>query len=148
MRAGTGVVVPLPARKPGVHAAAGDPEWAARSVATLSGDVVQLRFNARLGVAAILAWLLALALSRRDLLSAQLNHPARAFVFFAYVLATVFFPVLAVVWHPGSPWFCVVGACVLGVVLTVAVWPAQRRFYERMRRRAAMRPPAEPVHPQ
>src|ERR1700680_442439 len=84
------------------------------------------------GVAAILAWIIPLALNKKDLLAAQLAHPAMAFAFFAYVLATVFFGVAAFVWHPGSPWACVVGARGLGVVLTAAVWPARRTFYARM----------------
>jgi hypothetical protein len=95
------------------------------------------------GVAAILAWMIVLPLARRktDLLAAQLTHPARAFAYFAYAFATIFFGPLALWWHPGSPWACAGGACALGAVITAALWPAQRTFYDRMRRRAAIRPP-------
>lgn len=98
------------------------------------------------GVAAILAWMILLALNRKkDLLAAQLAHPARAFAFFAYVLATLFFGLAALLWHPRSPWVCAAAAGVLGVVVTAAVWPAQRKFYARMRARAAMMPPQGPA---
>lgn len=105
---------------------------------------------AGVGVAAILAWMILLPLARRttDLLAAQLAHPAWAFACFAYVFATILFGPLALWWHPGSPWACAGGACALGVVITAALWPAQRKFYDRMRRKAAIRPPAGPAVPQ
>jgi hypothetical protein len=105
---------------------------------------------AGVGAAAILAWMILLPLARRktDLLAAQLAHPARAFAYFAYVFATIFFVALALWWHPNSPWACAGGACALGVVITAALWPAQRKFYDRMRRRAAIRPPTGPAVPQ
>jgi hypothetical protein len=105
---------------------------------------------AGVGVAAILAWMIVLPLAGRktDLLAAQLAHPAAAFALFAYVFATIFFGALALWWHPISPWACAGGACALGAVITAAIWPAQRKFYDRMRRRAGLRPPTGPAVPQ
>ena len=105
---------------------------------------------AAVGVAAILAWMILLQLAGRktDLLAAQVAHPARAFAFFAYVLATISFGGLALWWHPHSPWACAGGACALGAVITAAVWPAQRKFYDRMRRRVGLRAPTGPAVPQ
>ncbi len=100
------------------------------------------------GVAAILAWMLPLALNKTDLLAAQLAHPARAFAFVAYLLATIAFGGLALFWGPGSPWIRVAGPIVVGVIVTAACWPAQRKFYARMRARAAMRAPQGPAGPQ
>lgn len=100
-----------------------------------------------MGAAAILAWMILLPLARRktDLLAAQLARPARAFACCAYVFATIFFGALALWWHPSSPWACTGGASGLGVVITAVLWPAQRKFYDRMRRRAAIRPPTGPA---
>jgi hypothetical protein len=122
-------------------------------VVTLLGALPGARYGigwAGVGIAAILAWAILLPLARRktDLLAAQLAHPAWAFACFAYAFATIFFGPLALWWHPGSPWACAGVACALGVVTTAALWPAQRKFCDRMRRRAAVRPPAGPAVPQ
>jgi hypothetical protein len=122
-------------------------------VVLLIGALPGVRYGigwAGVGVAAILAWVILLPLAGRktDLIAAQLAHPAGAFACFAYVFATIFFGPLALWWHPGSPWACAGVACALGAVITAALWPAQRKFYDRMRRRAAVRPPAGPAVPQ
>ena len=92
-------------------------------------------------VAAILAWLVPLARNRRDLISAGAANPRQAFAALAYVLATAVFGVQAM-WGMRSPWEDLATAIGLGAVVTTALWPAQRRFYERMRARAALRAPA------
>jgi hypothetical protein len=122
-------------------------------VVPLIGAVPGARYGigwAGVGMAAILAWMILLPLAGRktDLLAAQLAHPVWAFACFAYVFATLFFAALALWWHPGSPWACAGGACALGAVITAALWPAQRKFYDRMRRKAALRPPTGPAVPQ
>jgi hypothetical protein len=119
-------------------------------VVPLIGALPGVRYGigwAGAGVAAVLAWMTLLPLARRktDLLAAQLAHPAMAFGFFAYVFATIFFGVLALWWHPISPWACAGVACALGVAITAALWPAQRRFYDRMRRRAGVMAPTGPT---
>ena len=99
------------------------------------------------GAAAVLAWLILLPLTLREtgLLAAQLAHPAISFACFAYVFATILFGVLAIAWHPSSPWVCAGGAYALGLVITAAFWPAQRKFYDRMRKRAAIRSSTGPA---
>lgn len=105
---------------------------------------------AGVGVAAVLVWmvLLPLTLRKTGLLAAQLAHPVIAFACFSYMFATILFGVLAIAWHPSSPWVCAAGAYALGVVITAAVWPAQRKFYDRMRKRAAISAPTGPAAPQ
>lgn len=121
-------------------------------VLPLIGALPGVRYGiswAGVGVTAILAWMILLSLGRKaKLLTAQLAHPAAAFACFAYIFATIFFPPLALWWHPSSPWACAGGACALGVAITAAVWPAQRKYNDRMRRRAALTSPAEAAGPQ
>jgi hypothetical protein len=93
------------------------------------------------GAASILAWLVPLAVARKHLLAAQLAHPAGAFAAFSYVLATMFFPI-AVHLSNGARLIITLGISVgLGVALIGAFWPAQQRFYARMRARAQLAQP-------
>ena len=99
------------------------------------------------GAAAVLAWLVPVRLRRRHLLSGQLAHPYIAFVVFSYVLATLIFPIAARIGQNGRLAVVIAVAAGAGAVLTGAVWPAQQKFYARMRARDALRPPAGPTQP-
>jgi hypothetical protein len=99
------------------------------------------------GAAAILAWLVPVRLRRARLLSGQLAHPYVAFAAFSYILGSLFFPVAAVVGHNAGPGVVIAVAAGIGVLLTAAMWPAQRKFYARMRARAALQPPPGPREP-
>ena len=93
------------------------------------------------GAVSMLAWLVPLAAGRKHLLAAQLAHPAGAFAAFSYVLATVFFPVVVHVSN-GAKVAVTVGISLgLSVALVGGFWPAQRRFYTRMRTRAQLEEP-------
>src|SRR5262249_29387928 len=91
---------------------------------------------------AVAAWAVPAALLPRErMLAAQLAHPARTFVMLAGVLGAGFFPTGAIPVHPASPWLCLAGATVLAIAVPAALWPAQLKFYARMRARDALRPP-------
>jgi len=88
--------------------------------------------------AAMLAWLVPLQLNRRKLLSGQLAHPNLAAAASSYILATLFFPLAALIGHASAPAVTIAIAAGLGVLTTAIIWPAQRRFYARMRARAQL----------
>jgi hypothetical protein len=99
------------------------------------------------GAAAVLSWLVPLWLKSHQLLSAQLAHPRAAFAVFSYVLATLWFPFLAILIDaPGNqrymPAVLVPASAGLSVMLTALCWPSQMRF-ARMRASAALDSPAQ-----
>ncbi len=100
------------------------------------------------GVAANLAWVVpVLGLGRwSGALAAKLRQrPGWAFVLFVYLSAMAFLGLAELFWTPRQPLAAVVAAAGLGVAVTSALWPAQRRYYGRMRAREALRVPARPV---
>jgi uncharacterized protein DUF695 len=94
------------------------------------------------GAASMLAWVVPLAVFRKKLLAAQLAHPAVAFAAFSYLLATVFFPVVVIISHGARVAITLGISVLLGVALIGALWPAQQRFYARMRTRGQLTPPS------
>ena len=91
---------------------------------------------------AVAAWAVTVAFAPRErMLAAQLAHPATTFAVLCGILATVFFPLGAIIVHPASPWLCLAGAAVLAIAVPAALWPAQLKFYARMRARAALQLP-------
>jgi hypothetical protein len=95
------------------------------------------------GAASMLVWLLPLAVFRKKLLAAQLARPAMAFAAFTYLLAALFFPVVVTLSH-GAKVAITIGISVgLSVVLVGAFWPAQQRYYARMRDRARLAQPSD-----
>ena len=99
------------------------------------------------GLVAVLIWVVALTLSRKRVAAGQLAHPGIAFCCACYVLATLFFGLVALLAHPSSPWRCVEIGAALGVVVAAACWPSQRKYYARMRARAQLQPGSEPASP-
>lgn len=109
-------------------------------------------FAARYGIAwaagsflAITAWVTPILIrlrrpgGRDRLIAYQVAHPARAFVMAAAITSTLLFPLGVAVVHPSSPSVCAAGAAVLALAIVGALWPAQLRFYARMRARDDLR---------
>jgi hypothetical protein len=92
------------------------------------------------------AWALIVAFVSRDrLISAQLAHHALSWLAITGVLWTALFPAGALWVHPASPWVCAAGAAVVAMAITAALWPAQRKYYARIRASAAARQTAGPT---
>jgi hypothetical protein len=94
------------------------------------------------GALSILAWVVPLLVFSKKLLAAQLAHPAGAFAGLTYLFATLLFPVTVYLSH-GAKVAITLGISVgASVVLMSAIWPAQQRYYARMRARAQLAPPS------
>jgi hypothetical protein len=115
------------------------------TIPLLIGAAVGIRYGpvwAAGGAAAVLCWLVPLWFKSHQLLSAQLAHPRAAFGVFSYVLATLWFPFLAVLIddpekHRYMPAVLVPAAAGLSVFVTALCWRFQMRF-ARMRTSAAL----------
>jgi len=91
---------------------------------------------------AVEAWILPLALVRRErTVAAQLAHPAAVFPLLCGVWLTLLYPLGAALVHPAAPWICAAGAAAVAIAITAAMWPAQLRYYARLRAQRALPPP-------
>jgi hypothetical protein len=96
--------------------------------------------------AAVASWWLLVAFGKRGPLTrAQRAHPGLTALALTGVFWTLLFPLGAIIVHPSSPVVCAVGAAVLSAVVVAAMWPAQRRYYDRIRASAALQQPAGPA---
>jgi hypothetical protein len=117
-------------------------------IALITGSRYGAGWAAASGIA-VLAWIAPVMFvrDRNRVLAAQMAHPGATFMIICAVFLTLFFPLGAFIVHPASPWICGAGAAVVAVALTGAMWPAQRRFYDRIQAQAALHPPADPPLP-